>query len=305
MFLFLGIAVAVFGMRLLFPILLVVFTAHIGPAEAWTMALNDPALYAAHMEEANPAIVGFAAPFLMMIFLDWLFEERDLHWLGGFERFLNRQGKGDIVASMIALATLAIVAFNFSEGHTLEVLSAGVLGWLAYQTVNQLDKLTEGIIDEESVELAEQRSSGNKKLATGVAGFILFMKLEMIDASFSFDGVSGAFAISSNIFAIMAGLGIGAFYIRSLTIHVTRTNTLGEYVFLDHGAHWAIGSLSVLMFVGLTVKLPEIVTGLFGVVIIAAAFISSLIYRRNNPAEVAEEAAEVDLSGLQSLPDPV
>ena len=291
-FLTAGIAIAVVGMRLAFPILLVVLTAHLGVAETWSLALNEPAKYAAALHEAHPAIVGFAGVFLLMLFLDWIFEDHDLNWLGGFERALGRLGKSDIVASMIAFAVLIFVALYFSRNHTEQMLIAGVLGWLSYQLVNLLDELTEEKAEAESAEAVAQRSGGNVKLATGWAGFVLFLKLELIDASFSFDGVSGAFAVTSNIFAIMLGLGIGALWIRSLTVRVTRTGTLGKYVFLEHGAMYAIGSLAVLMFVGVTVEIPEAVTGLLGIIIIGAAYVSSRIYRKNNPEEVAEEAEE-------------
>ena len=81
-------------------------------------------------------------------------------------------------------------------------------------------------------------------LATGKAAFALFCYLEVLDASFSFDGVIGAFAISTDILVIAAGLGIGALFIRSLTVWLVRQGTLDEYVFLEHGAHYALGALA-------------------------------------------------------------
>ena len=93
----------------------------------------------------------------------------------------------------------------------------------------------------------ETHDASGKRLAVGRAAFFLFLYLELIDASFSFDGVVGAFAISQQIFVIAAGLGIGACYIRSLTVFLVRKGTLQEYIYLEHGAHWAIGALAVLL----------------------------------------------------------
>ena len=127
-------------------------------------------------------------------------------------------------------------------------------------------------------------------LAAGKAGFFLFLYLELIDASFSFDGVIGAFAITDRIFIIMAGLGVGALYIRSLTVFLVRRGTLQEYVYLEHGAHWAIGALAVILAITIETEVPELVTGLVGVAFIGASFLSSLARRRRLAAAEAEDA---------------
>ena len=102
----------------------------------------------------------------------------------------------------------------------------------------------------------------------------------MLDASFSFDGVVGAFAITDMIFVIALGLGIGACYIRALTVYLVRKGTLAEYVYLEHGAHWAIGALAVLLFVTIRVEGSRLVTGLIGVGFIGAALVSSIVRNR-------------------------
>ncbi len=118
--------------------------------------------------------------------------------------------------------------------------------------------------------------------ATGKAGFFLFLYLEVLDASFSFDGVIGAFAITSDPIIIALGLGlIGAMFVRSITIYLVRKGTLSEYVFLEHGAHWAIGALALILMVSIGVHVNEIVTGLIGVAFIGAAVISSIRRNRN------------------------
>ena len=94
----------------------------------------------------------------------------------------------------------------------------------------------------------------------------------MLDASFSFDGVVGAFAITSDPIIIAIGLGVGAMFIRSLTVYLVRKGTLSEYVYLEHGALWAIGALAVLLLITIKYDVPEVVTGLIGVGFIGAAF---------------------------------
>jgi hypothetical protein len=287
MFLTVGILVAVFFMRLVFPIVLVMATAHLGVEQTFDLALHHPELYAAKLEAAHPAIVGFAATFLMMISLDWLTSAREFYWLSKLERPLLVLGKEDIVNSMITLAVLMGVSLAFVDDPA-QMIIPGVFGWLAYQAVALLDKLTEEKADNESIDAVAERSGGKVKLATGVAGFVLFLKIELIDASFSFDGVSGAFAVTSLFLAIMIGLGMGAIYIRSLTVYFTNNDTLKEFVYLEHGAYWAIGTLSVLMFASVAVKIPEVASGGLSVCIIAAAYISSLIYRRRH-SEASEQ----------------
>ena len=91
--------------------------------------------------------------------------------------------------------------------------------------------------------------------------------LEVLDASFSFDGVIGAFALTHNLFIIAIGLGIGAMYVRSMTIMLVERGTLAEYRFLEHGAFYAIIALSVIMFVQPLMHIPEVITGLVGAVV--------------------------------------
>ncbi len=126
----------------------------------------------------------------------------------------------------------------------------------------------------------------NVKALVGVAAFVMFLRLEILDASFSFDGVIGAFAISNSVIIIMAGLGAGALWVRSLTVHLVRTGTLAKYIYLEHGAHWAIGALGGVMILKLYhVELPEWVTGSIGLVFIALAVWSSVRHRNQQQTD--------------------
>ena len=90
----------------------------------------------------------------------------------------------------------------------------------------------------------------------------MFLYLEVLDASFSFDGVIGAFAITNDIVLMALGLGIGAMYVRSLTVYLVRQGTLDDYVYLEHGAHYAIGALAVILLVTIQYEINEVITGL-------------------------------------------
>ncbi len=300
-FLTVGVLIAVFGMRLLFPLLVVGLTAHIGPTTVIDLALNSDHVsggltYAQHLEAANPAIAAFGGIFLLMIFLDFILGEKDFHWLRWLEKPLERIGKLEALSSVVALVLLALASRFFAGAHAETVLLAGLLGLATYLAVSGLSGVFESSLeDEEDEENGEESAAAaapgrSMVQVAGKAAFFLFLYLEVLDASFSFDGVVGAFAISSDIFQITLGLGIGAMYIRSLTVFLVRKGTLDEYVYLEHGAHYAIGALSAILLISIRYKIPEIVTGLIGVAFIGAALASSLV--RNRREEALEAAAD-------------
>jgi hypothetical protein len=298
-FLTLGILIAVFGMRLLFPLIVVAIAGHISPVQAVDLALHHPHEYAAKLTEAHPAIGAFGGIFLLMIFLDFVFDDKDIKWLVRIERPLARIGKLDQASVIIALVFLTVAATTFAQHDTVQVLLSGVAGLATYLAVSSLSALFEAeeeaiIGDGKATEdtAAQGDHSAPVKAPPNLArlGLFSFLYLEVLDASFSFDGVVGAFAITDMIFVIALGLGIGACYIRALTVYLVRKGTLAEYVYLEHGAHWAIGALAVLLFVTIRVHVPDIVTGLIGVGFIAAALVSSIIRNRREQQEIEAPA---------------
>ena len=274
-FLTIGILIAVFGMRLLFPIVIVSVATGFGMADVATMALERPEDYANHLSASHAGIAAFGGLFLLLVFLSFLFDEgKELHWLGAAEERLASLGKLDSIAVMTALVVLFCLQMwlPLDQATRLKVVVAGLGGVILFVAVSSLDSLFE------SESVGEGAVSTAKR--NGVAGFLY---LEVLDASFSFDGVIGAFAVTRDVVIIMLGLAIGAMFVRSLTVHLVRRGTLDEYVFLEHGAHYAIGALAVIMLSGIIVHVNEVVTGLIGVTFIALALVSSVRYKRREP----------------------
>ncbi|MFD8324880.1 DUF475 domain-containing protein [Streptomyces lydicus] len=310
-FLTVGILIAVFGMRLVFPVVIVAITAKLGPIEAVKLAINDKAHYQELVTSAHPAIAAFGGIFLLMIFLDFIFEERDYKWLSWIEKPMAKMGKLDMLSVIIALVVLLVSAMTLATDaahgggdKTATVLLAGVAGLITYLVVGGIsgyfeDKLEEDDEDDEESEAGAAapvaNGAGSAVGLAGKAAFFMFLYLEVIDASFSFDGVIGAFAITNDIFMMALGLGIGAMYIRSLTVFLVRKGTLDDYVYLEHGAHYAIGALAVILLITIRYEVSEVVTGLIGIVLIGLSFASSVVRNRREgkPGDTSGTKAEV------------
>ncbi|MYR44914.1 DUF475 domain-containing protein [Streptomyces sp. SID5910] len=295
-FLTVGIVIAVFGMRLVFPVVIVAISARLSPWNAVHLALTDKNRYQQLVTDAHPSIAAFGGMFLLMIFLDFVLEDRDIKWLGAVERPLAKLGRVDMLSVCVALIVLLVSSMTFAahahqHGGThadkaQTVLVAGIAGLITYMAVHGLSAYFENRLEaeeerEHEAEEEAERSGGARSAValTGKAAFFMFLYLEVLDASFSFDGVIGAFAITNDIVLMALGLGIGAMYVRSLTVYLVRQGTLDDYVYLEHGAHYAIGALAVILLVTIQYQISEIVTGLIGVVLIALSFWSSV--RRN------------------------
>ncbi|MER6049966.1 DUF475 domain-containing protein [Streptomyces sp. NPDC001793] len=312
-FLTVGILVAVFGMRLVFPVVIVAITAKMGPIEAVQLAVNDKAHYEQLVTSAHPAIAAFGGIFLLMIFLDFIFEDRDYKWLSWIEKPLARIGKLDTLSIIVALVVLLVSAMTVAPhaahgggDKTITVLLSGIAGLITYLVVGGISGYFEGRLEDDEAEdgdgaeaaAAETKGAKAGSVAglAGKAAFFMFLYLEVIDASFSFDGVIGAFAITNDIFEMALGLGIGAMYIRSLTVFLVRKGTLDDYVYLEHGAHYAIGALGVILLATIRYEINEVVTGLVGIVLIALSFGSSVLRNRREGKPGAEPSAQSEVT---------
>lgn len=306
-FLTVGIVIAVFGMRLVFPVVIVAVSARLSPWSAVHLALTDKDRYQELVTDAHPSIAAFGGMFLLMIFLDFVFEDRGIKWLAWLERPLAKLGRVDMLSVCIALVVLLVSATTFgAHAHqhggahadkAETVLLAGIAGLITYMIVGGLSGYFEDKLEEEEEreheEEEEAARTGKPKSAVRLAGkaaFFMFLYLEVLDASFSFDGVIGAFAITNDIVLMALGLGIGAMYVRSLTVYLVRQGTLDDYVYLEHGAHYAIGALAVILLVTIQYEIHEIITGLVGVALIGWSFFSSV--RRNRALAAAERESK-------------
>ncbi|BCZ22490.1 DUF475 domain-containing protein [Mycobacterium senriense] len=290
MFLTIGILVAVFGMRLLFPLLIVWATAGLEPVRAMELALHPPPHGALEFPDgspsyeklviaAHPQIAAFGGIFLLMLFLDFVFYDRDIKWLKWIEIPFARIGRLGQVSLVVTGLSLVLVGtqLTHSADEAATVLTAGLLGMVTYLVVNGLSRAFR------PADTDTPTDAGRVGPATRWAGLALFGYLEVLDAAFSFDGVTGAFAITSDPIVIALGLGlVGSMFVRSITIYLVRQEALGRYVYLEHGAHWAIGALAVIMLASIEPKfeVPEAVTASVGVVFIAAALGWSILRNR-------------------------
>jgi hypothetical protein len=262
-----GMLIAVFGMYYLFPILIVAVATGLGVVEVTHMALDAPAEYTRHLMESHVQIGAFGGMFLLMVFFKFIFDERrELHWLGKLEEKLARFGKLEAVEIIMALALLLALQSYVPEEEQLHAMVAGVLGVVLYVAVSSA--------------MALLRVDESHSLSMANSGFMGFIYLNILDASFSLDAVVGSFAISKDIVIIMLGLSAGAMFVRSMTIHLVRTGTLAQYVYLEHGAHYGIGALAIIMLVSMVHPVPEMITGLVGLCFILLSLWSSVRYNR-------------------------
>lgn len=276
-----GIAIAVFGMRFLFPVLVVAIFAQIGLLQVVKIAFTDSLKYAYYLHQTHAPIVAFGGTFLMMLFLSYFFNDgKEVHWIKHIEKNLQTFGSVRGSETLFTLISLFLVQMHVSSEQKLSVVLSGLSGVIIYL-----------LIDGITVWLEEREEESIKHFSKTVrgAGLIGFIYLELIDASFSLDGVLGAFALSKDIFIITIGLAIGAMFVRSLTIMLVEKKTLSEFLYLEHGAHWAIGALSVIMLVSSFHEVPEVVTGLIGLVFILLALASSLLHNKGVNVGVNKE----------------
>lgn len=272
-----GIVVAVFGMRIVFPLLIVVLAAALSPIEALRLAILEPQQYARIMHDAHLPIVAFGGTFLLMVGLSYFFDhEKDVHWVEWVEKHLARFASVKGIEVAFALFVVMLFARFLPTEDAQNFVFAAIYGLLTFLVV----EIIGGFLDR-----SEQGMS-----AAARGGLGAFLYLEVLDASFSFDGVVGAFALSQNLFVIAIGLGIGAMYVRSLTIMLVERGTLSTYRFLEHGAFYAILVLSLVMYLQTVVHIPEAVTGLIGAALVGLALWSSIRWNQRSAHSATESA---------------
>ena len=270
-----GILIAVFGMRIVFPLLIVVIAARIGPWEAVKLAAAEPAEYARIMHDAHLPIAAFGGTFLMMVALSFFFDhEKDIHWVRWLEEHLARSASIRGIEVALVLVLVLAISRLLEPAKAATFVTSAIYGLVTFLLVEVLGRL---------LDRADQVPG-----AAARGGLGAFLYLEVLDASFSFDGVIGAFALSQNLFVIAIGLGIGAMFVRSMTIMLVERGTLARYRFLEHGAFYAILVLAAIMFVQSLVHVPEVLTGLGGAALIGLSLWSSVLWNRRHEGSQPE-----------------
>ncbi|MBD3799042.1 DUF475 domain-containing protein [Sulfuricurvum sp.] len=254
-FIIFGIPIAVFGMRLVFPLAIVSIVTGMGMVDTLQVAVNQPNEYEKMLKSTESTIFAFGGAFLLMVFLDFFFEEKGIKWV----TFVEGSKLVEKASTINNIELITAIMVGIGLGHITQdfgVVLAFMYGVLLHSLLGMLDHFL---------------SSDTVK--SGIAGFVY---LEVLDASFSFDGVIGAFALTSNIFIIMIGLGAGAMFVRSMTIFFVEHKTLSHFRYLEHGAHYAIGVLAIIMLMKINMHISEMVTGTIGIGLILIAFLHSL-----------------------------
>ncbi|MER5173054.1 DUF475 domain-containing protein [Thioclava kandeliae] len=175
-----GILIAVFGMRIVFPLAIVAIAAHIGPVEAIRFAATQPQDYAPIMRESHLGISAFGGAFLRMVALSFfLDEDKEIDWISRIESRMRAVGSITGVGYRLVLALVLIVGMQLGTTDRATFFMATILGRVVFMGVEALAHLLDG-----------RRAV---KDAARAGGFGAFLYLEVLDASFSFDGVIGAF----------------------------------------------------------------------------------------------------------------
>lgn len=278
MFLTIGIVIAVFGMRLILPLVIVGVAAQLNPIETLQLALkkgdvDEPGTYAFIFASVRPVVAAFGGMFLLLLFLNFIFTKRRATWLSWIEKPLAKLSKIPFISIGVAALVLLLAIIPLHEGDRVRVLTAGLLGIFVFFVVHGLGEAFK--------RYGQKKAAGSTALAAGKAGFFLFLYLEVLDATLSFDGAIGAFAITPDPVIIALGLGlIGAIFVRSLTVFFVKHKTLERLMYLEHGAHWAIGALAVVLLLSMSYHINEFITGGIGVFFIGASLVSSLRARK-------------------------
>jgi len=273
-----GMLIAVFGMRIFFPLAIVAIAAGLGPMETVRLSLNDPVAYEEIVSSAHVGIAGFGGAFLAMVGLKFFFDaDKDVHWISVVEEKLAKFSRIEAVEIAFLLIALYLISLMLSDEEALTFMVAGTLGLVTFIAVEAISTVLE--LQEES------RAAAGAVVRSGLGGFLY---LNVLDASFSFDGVIGAFALSNNMIVIALGLSIGALFVRSMTIHLVDKGTLSEYRYLEHGAFWAIIALGAIMLLSAKFHIPETITGLIGATLIGISLWWSVRHNRKHPDPIEE-----------------
>ncbi|MDU9376234.1 hypothetical protein McpSp1_08320 [Methanocorpusculaceae archaeon Sp1] len=254
-----GIIIAVFGIRGVLPWLIIWFsTPSLGPIGALTATFSDDATASAAIEQSAPFLLLAGGIFMIFLFLHWLMAEQKNCIVPG-ERAMSRQGPWFYA---VAAIVLFIVCYTAAQINAL--LAVAAVGGSAIFFIMQGFRL---FADKKSAEL-ESGSSNQSDISK-------LMLLEVIDATFSIDGVIGAFAFTMSVPLILIGNGIGAIIVRELTVR--NIDNIRKYAYLKNGAMYSIFTLGLIMCSeGFGIEIPIWIAPILTIGIVSLFFWLSL-----------------------------
>lgn len=260
-FLVWGILIAVFAVRGLLPWLIVwLVTPGLGPIEALTATFSsDPKVHDA-IQQASPPLLMGGGIFLVFLFFHWVFLEEKNFGLPG-ERFLMRQG---VWFYAVASLLLTVVVW-----YSLKVNPAMAFGAVVGSTAFFITHGFKQNAEQSERELMHSHRSDIAKI----------LYLEVIDATFSIDGVLGAFAFTLSVPLILIGNGLGAYVVRELTVR--NVDTIKKYLFLKNGAMYSVLFLGAIMVLdAFGAPIPHWVSPVVTMVVVAYFFFKSRVAMR-------------------------
>lgn len=264
-FLLWGFLFAVFIVRGVLPWIIIWATnPTLGPWGSFMATFsNDPAV-GESIAKSAPLLLAGGGIFLVFLFMHWLFLERKTIGLR-HEKFFERNG---VWFYAVVSIILAVVVWSALKVNPIMAFGA-VIGSTVFFIMHGF---------KENAEKAEQELLTGKVSKSDISKI---MYLEVIDTSFSIDGVLGAFAFTLSVPYILIGNGIGAFVLRELT--VKNIQTIKKYVYLKNGAMYAIGILSLIMVMGaFGHHVPEWVSPLSMFLVIGYFFWKSKVHIKRN-----------------------
>ncbi len=256
-FLIIGIVTSVFLVRFLLPLFIVwISVPSISLSEMFLAFAGQSHVAAQAIQTQKPIILMFGGVFLLYLYFHWLFlEQKEPLFI---ERYLKaKQGAWFFAVA----AVLLVVIMYFARFNSLMMLAAAV-GSATFFLLYGL---------KETAQASEEHLAAG---ASGLSDLSKFVYLEVLDATFSFDGVVGAFAFTINLVLILIGMGIGAIVVRELTIK--GIDTIGKYRYLKNGALTSIGFLGIFMLIeSFGAEMPSYIPTIATFILIGFAFYKS------------------------------
>ncbi|MFA6524299.1 MAG: DUF475 domain-containing protein [Candidatus Paceibacterota bacterium] len=259
-----GMFIAVFVVRGLLPFVIIwAFNTSLSAGQVFSAAWSSDPLVQESIHKSAPILLVAGGVFLLFLFLHWLFLEDKMIGLPKAEKFFMAKGVWFYAVVSILLAIIAWFALKQSN----------LMGFGAV-VGSSLFFITHGF--KQNAEEQEKKLLGSAQSDLSKLFF-----LEIIDTTFSIDGVLGAFAFTLSVPLILIGNGIGAFVVRELTLR--NIERIKKYVYLKNGAMYSILVLGIIMILhSFGFKIPEYVSPVSTFIIIGYFFWKSKIHIRLN-----------------------